>query len=381
MSIKNIKDELFKLLSFEKENAYSSKDLEEKICHNTKYDIYNQYYILLHNNTSYSFVFDMKKQVLKQVKELEEKYDQLLKQYDSEEDNDKKNKMVSTINECVYRIDSLNNVFNVINRNLKENNHNIISFSDKAINLIEKINKETNPIQKNQLEELLFRINEERRAVLTSEGGSYIIKEISELESLELRIANASENTPIYRLNRKEYLNALKDTIHAINEFYFLDFKKSKHYQVNNDLSKEENEALFHKRLDLYINKYYSLISSLFNDNYYIIEKGNSKISTDDLINYLSIYNLDGNYEIFRSKNKNTLIGNNEINKVDYQNKIEFLNGIVNTLIEKCANRINNKYIDIIDLRSDKEELINLRNIKIGEIDVLIEGEKLNARR
>ena len=147
------------------------------------------------------------------------------------------------------------------------------------------------------------------------------------------------------------------------------------------DLSKEENEALFHKRLDLYINKYYSLISSLFNDNYYIIEKGNSKISTDDLINYLSIYNLDGNYEIFRSKNKNTLIGNNEINKVDYQNKIEFLNGIVNTLIEKCANRINNKYIDIIDLRSDKEELINLRNIKIGEIDVLIEGEKLNARR
>ena len=103
-------------------------------------------------------------------------------------------------------------------------------------------------------------------------------------------------------------------------------------------------------------------------------------MSTDDLINYLSIYNLDGSYEIFRSKNKNRLIGNKDINRMDYQNKVEYLTNCVNTLGEYCANKIKNGTVEIHESRNDKDELIKLRNAKLNEIDNIIEGEKGRAR-
>ena len=381
MNIKNIKEELFKLLSLEKTCVYSSKDLEKRANHNAKYDVYNYYYMLISDNVSYSYIFDMKKDVLEKVDELEKKYNELLDKYKKEESHEVKNKLAREINSYAFKIEAYNTVFNIINKHLRTNDSNSVNISNQTIDLIKKIKKESDIEKKYHLEESLFRLNEERRLSLCEQTDSYVIKEICELESLELRIAESYSAQPTYTSNKKEFLTALKETIQAINEYYFLDYKKSKNYKENPQRSKEDNDLMFKKRLDLYTNKFYSLITSLFNTNYYMIEKGESKISTDDLINYLSIYNLDGNYEIFRSKNKNILIGNKEINKFDYQEKVNYLKGMINTLIEKCANKIKNGTVEIVDKKSDKKELLELRNFKLAEIDSIIEGEIVNARK
>ena len=100
-----------------------------------------------------------------------------------------------------------------------------------------------------------------------------------------------------------------------------------------------------------------------------------------DLINYIAIYNLDGSYEMFRSKNKNRLIGTKEINKTDYLKKVEFLNNMINMLLNQCSNKIKNSTVTLEDIKSDRDELINLRNKKICEIDTMVNGEKVHARK
>ena len=59
MSIVNIKKELLKMLSYEKEQVYSSSDIAEKSSHNIKHNIFNDYYMLIYSNDSFSFVFDL----------------------------------------------------------------------------------------------------------------------------------------------------------------------------------------------------------------------------------------------------------------------------------------------------------------------------------
>ena len=374
MSINKIRSELFKLLSDEKENVYSSKNPEEKKMHNAKYNAYNEYYMLVHKDSSFSSVFDVKDKLLKKVLELEKKYKELLELYEKEKKIEEKNKMVTDINNYVTRIETYNEIYNILNKNLKSNNNNYTDFSNKIIVLHTKIREEKSKEKLNELEEELYRMQEERRALLSSETSINIIKEISELESLESRISNTNFNLSSYTLNRREFLDELKDTIQAINEYYYLDYKKSKHYKETNELEKAQT-------FDNYVKKYYALISSAFKENYYVIEKGDLKLSTDDLINYISIYNLDENYEIFRSKNKNILIGNKEINKNDYLTKVEFLKKSINLLIDQCSNKIQNKNVKVTYQIPNQDELIELRDNKINEIETIIEGEKIHARR
>ena len=379
MNIEKIKSELFRLLSGEKESLYSSETYEDKICHNTKYKIYNDYYLNIRNNSSFEYIFNLKNQINDEASKLEKEYKALLKKYEKETLTVEKNAMVDKINLYVYQIDAYNIVYNVISKYLKNNNGNSINYSNNVIGLINNIKREKDSERKNKLEEELYQLIEERRVRLSAKTDSYIIKEICELESLELRIADAEDKIKTYKVSRKPFLSGLKSAINAINEYHFLDYKKSKHYKGDPNRSEEENKEGFKRIYSSYVNIYYSLITSLFKENYHMIGKDN-KISTDDLINYLTIYNLDGNYEVFRSKNRNILIGTSEINKTDYDSKIELLTKAINYLIEECANKIKDNQIEVTDFKSDKKDLTKQRDFKIGEIESIISEERAHAR-
>lgn len=381
MSVDFIKSELFKLLSSEKESIYSSKNDTEKREHNFKYNIYNDYYMLLRKNDSFSYVFDLKDEILKNVLEVEKHYKELLGKYSKTKDIDEKNNMVVFINEDAFKIDCLNNIYNIINRNIRTNNSDYTNTSNEIITLISKLNTEKNKDKIRNIEEKIYNLREERRVLLSSKSESYLIKQICELESIEERIASIQEYDSVIKFSKKEFLNTLKETIQAINEYYFLDYKKSKHYKEDKTLSKEENAMYINMQFDNYVNRYYSLISTAFNDNFHIVGKKDIRMSTDDLINYLAIYNLDRNYEIFRSKNKNRLIGNKDINKTDYDKKVDVLSYIVSNLIQECSVKIKTKEVNVTDSRSDKNALYALRDKKIIEIENIILGEMVHARK
>ena len=163
MSIDKIRSELFKLLSSEKEFMYSSKTQEEKNSHNTKYNAYNEYYMLVRKDSSFSSVFDMKDKLLNKVLDLEKKYKKLLEEYSKEEKIEEKNKIVININNYVARIEAYNEIYNILSKNLKSNNNNYIDFSNKIILLQTKLKKEKDKKMIKELEEEIYRMQEERR--------------------------------------------------------------------------------------------------------------------------------------------------------------------------------------------------------------------------
>ena len=355
MKIEAIKNELFKMLSIEKEAYYKGTDLKEQNKSSEEYAIFKDYYLKILNNDSFSYVYKLKDDLINESKNLENKYKELLNDYNNQDDEKLKSQLAKIVNSYVYKIDAYNKTYNIINNNLKDNDDNSLEYSNKIINLIIN-NKEDNNYE-------IYRLNDERRTRLIDMFGSNVIKYITKLESLEQLIARVSNDIiEPYKIDKKTYIASLKDTINAINDYYYLDTKNSKYYKKSDDL--------YIHRFNLYVRKYHSLIKSLFKNEFHIIETEYGKISTNELLNYLEIYNIDGIYEVFISKNKGRVIGNNELNKKDYLDNIEMINKYINKLIEDANIKFKTKNITIVDNNS-REELINERNELLKEIYLL----------
>jgi len=353
MNVDKIKMELLNLFTNENVLIYASKDSEDKNAHSIKCKLFNEYYLLISQNNVFSYAFELKNKLSKRIKDLDTKYKELLDLYNK----NKNDELIMDINNYYNQIDALKIIYKVFEKYLNAKNEDLLEFSDNIVNLIKEINNEKNNDKKCILEEKLYKLRDERRVKISNSISD--LTKIYELESIEIRLA-LKEDKEEYIVSKKEYLNSLKDSIEAINEYHYLRYKKSKFFKGTD----EENNKLY----DKYISKYYSLISSLFNDNFHVIEINNTKMSSDELINYLFIYNLDGNYELFRNKNKNKIIGNKEINKSKYLKQVELLNNSIIKLIDDCTKKFKTNNITIKDT-NNINKLMELRNKKISEID------------
>ncbi len=360
MKVDIIKSELFKLLSAEKSSYYVAKSSDERSKCSERYKIFNEYYLLINNNSTFSYVFNLKNKVKEESVRLENKYNELIINYESILSEEEREKVVPLINIYVYKIDALNTVYNILNKELKSESKNNFDYSNNVIKLLFRLDKEEDSEKRESIESEIYRLNDERRAIMTSTYGDSALKYLSVLESLEMRIARSRDDKmEPYELDKKSFIISLKETIKAINDYYFKDFKKSKYYK--------ERDADYNHRLGLYIRKYRSLISSLFQNNFCYIENKTGKISSDDLLNYLSIYNLDGDYDIFNAKNKNSLLGNEVVTRMEYKNYVDVLNGYVSKLLDDCISKfkgetitIEDKNENVKDLLDERKELFNL---------------------
>ena len=239
--------------------------------------------------------------------------------------------------------------------------------------IISKISKYNSTNDENLLKEI-YEAKMGRRKSLVLKFGEDIIDKLNSLESLEGRIAVTNlEHEKSYPINKNEFESVLKDTIKAINEYHFINYKNSNYYVVNENLSELENERVFLNRYKAYLRKFSNIISSIYKNNYTILNYDGNKISTDNLISYLSLYNLDGDYEEFKLSTKNKKINNKNLTKSEYNYEIKFIKNCINALCKDSISKIKDNYILINDNLDDRVDLISKRN---NLIDIINKTER-----
>ncbi len=301
-------------------------------------------------------------------------YNDLYKKYSSEKDKEEKGKLVKQLNEYASRINAYNECYNIISKHFTKkdelNNEDTIT-SDKIIGLLEKYNEmDKNTTEANRLLEDIYNLRVDRENKFKNLYGDKYRVYVSELESLENMASTINkEGFKTRELDSNSYILELRNTINAINEYYFInELKIKKYYKNNNNISDGNNDNKFYKKYNNYLRKFHVLISSLFGSSNYEFEVDGGMISTDDLLSYLATCNLDGDYSVYKNKFMNVKIGTQNTDKNKYIESLVFLNKCINTLCDLAQKKSKNKIIKVVDREPTKKDIINQRNGKLKEI-------------
>ncbi len=301
-------------------------------------------------------------------------YDDLYKKYSNEKNIEEKSKLLKQLNEHAFRINAYNECYNIISKHFTKkdelNNEDTIT-SDKIISLLEKYNEmDKNTSEANSLLKEIYDIRVNRENEFKELHGDNYRVYISELESLEnMASMMNTEEFKTRELNSNDYILELRDTINAINEYYFInELKIKKYYKNNNNISDGNNNNKFYKKYNNYLRKYRVLISSLFGSSNIEFEVDGQKITTDDLLSYLATCNLDGDLSVYKNKFLGVQIGTENTDKNKYIESLVFLNKCINTLCNIAEKKSKNKVIKIIDKEPIKKDIITKRNNKLREI-------------
>ena len=344
------------------------------------------------------------KTILDEVSALENEYNPMLQEYNKTKDKS----LVSKINETGRKISGYNEVINVINKYLykkaevkeepkaevKEEStvvapkapevskneekvsaddfvFNEVKRSDKIIALLRELKGlDKNTSEAASLNKQIYDLRVKREELITERLG--MITDINELESVENRIVNTSYK-PVsdYEADKNRYVQELRSTINAINEYYFLDVTKvSKHYPYDNNVSDGINDSKRLERFMFYINRFNSLIISLYGTKNFNIDVNGEKVSIDNILSYLETCNLSGGYIDFKSKFKESKIGTRTIDRKSYEEELSFVKECINRLCVMSMNKIGEGNITIKDCSPKIEHLFDERYFIIRRINV-----------
>ena len=140
--------------------------------------------------------------------------------------------------------------------------------------------------------------------------------------------------------------------------------KKSKVIS-HNQLRVEEYKEVVRKN-------YYNLIRSL----------NNPKVNAlaDALLNYLSIYNIDGGYSTFKKHYTNGKIGNEAISMNLYRKGIANIETLMNEIINLAKEDISKKMGEITInnyVKTKKDSITELRNMHVGVVKEMIQAKTI----
>ncbi len=400
MTISDMKQELFDYY-IRIQNQYLSNKNEEK--YRIKYVIISKIYKTISSMNDEmsinSYLIEIKNNSLSYRK----LYDELLPKYSKETNISIKNSIAKQLNEYAARISLYNEVYNIIKkcfvRNIKSSttkvNNSVVKtqkskfenedtiISDRIIDLLEKYNDlDKNTTEAKRIIEEVYNLRVQRENKFKELYGRDYRVFISELESIE-NIASVSfkERFKEKELDSNEFISELRNTINAINEYYFIDVLRiKKYYKHNNDLSDGNNLNKFFKKYNNYLRKFRVLISSLFNNRQIVFKVNENDITTDDLLAYLETCNLDGDYSVYKGKFSGSFIGNEEANKKKYIETLVFLNICINSLCDLVKDKLNNRKINIVDKEMVFDDFIKKRNDKLKEIYSLKQSGSLDSK-
>ena len=344
------------------------------------------------------------KTILDEVSALEDEYNPMLQEYNKTKDKS----LISKLNEMGRKISGYNEVINVINKYLYKKTEvkeepkaevkeeptvvapkapevskkeekvsaddfvfNEVKRSDKIIALLRELKGlDKNTSEAASLNKQIYDLRVKREELITERLG--MITDINELESVENRIVNTSDK-PVsdYEADKNRYVQELRSTINAINEYYFLDVTKvSKHYPYDNNVSDGINDSKRLERFMFYINRFNSLIISLYGTKDFNIDVNGEKVSIDNILSYLETCNLSGGYIDFKSKFKESKIGTRTIDRKSYEEELSFVKECINRLCVMSMNKIGEGNITIKDCSPKIEHLFDERYFIIRRINV-----------
>ncbi|NLC47820.1 MAG: hypothetical protein GX758_00465 [Tenericutes bacterium] len=218
----------------------------------------------------------------------------------------------------------------------------------------------------------LCKKREEAVFILTGYEGVNILESIDSNEDYVYSQADFIPEKP-YKLNSSEYKKEFDNLLYEIGDLQFNgedseryneSIKDKKHIQVNN----------FKNYYSSKIRKYNNLMLSLFEKNPSILSMSR------DLINSLSLFNLEGGYSSFKSKHSDGMIGSEKISSAMYNEGIERINSLKDKLISYSTQTIDKKggTIEITNHEPTKEENIKMLNKRYFEIYDLIIQKREN---
>lgn len=132
--------------------------------------------------------------------------------------------------------------------------------------------------------------------------------------------------------------------IHELSDIIF--------YGEDSETFKNQDNLKYRDLLEYKVRQYKNLMNSV-------------GINGDDLLARLSVCNLDGNYDKFKSKYKKDKIGSEVVSKVNYFDSLSDINTTIERMMREGEEYIknNNNLIRVKDSGKTKEDmLIELKN-------------------
>ena len=166
----------------------------------------------------------------------------------------------------------------------------------------------------------VFDLCSERERIVESVLGFDGINVLGQIESLE------DENYSKSFISEKEYIidsNGFKDkfnsVIHELSDVIF--------NRENSETFKKQSGFKYRDFLDYKVRQYKNLLASV-------------GIDGEDLLDVLSVYNIDGDYDKFKREHKNDLIGSDKVSKVTYFDMINKINNMIDKMAHDAKGYI-----------------------------------------
>ena len=159
----------------------------------------------------------------------------------------------------------------------------------------------------------VFDLCSEREKIVESVLGFDGINALGEIESIEDEIYSKSF------VSEKEYIidtNGFKDKLNGI----IRELSDTMFYNEESVAFKSQTAFKYRDFLDYKIRQYKNLLSSVGVDG-------------KELLNLLSVYNIDKNYEEFKSKHGNDLIGSDKTSKITYFDIMNKIDGMIDKMV------------------------------------------------
>ena len=230
-----------------------------------------------------------------------------------------------------------------VRKELEELNMKIDSLYDVRPSLVNE-----DDLRKNNLE--LAELLKKRKLLIESNyhvDGTFVWR----IESLEKRLSkttkNGMENDSI--MNANKYVSTLRDIIN------------------NYSLFKTKTER---KKL---LDKYNSMILSLFHSldvHINLSDNPEDYVTPRDLITYVGIYNIDGNYMGFENRYKGKKIASDSISREIYLANVNYIKHVINELCSMCHDEImkNDNAVTVSDYSDTREGITREINDMYNEM-------------
>ena len=364
--IKDLLSELTKAINdcyFLHESHKKTNTLESVECKNNivKYNEYKKIYDMLVKVKNINEIGAVKSFAMKDITSIVNRHKELIELYKKSTDFDEKNKYRKETDRLAFKYNILRELVQMINRSLsKYDAKKDTPVSDKKTSKIQyndanvsSIIAMLNEIKSAKIDlyrkgfslekrKRVFDLCSKREEIVESVLGFDGVNMLEEIESIEDEAFSKSY------ISEKEYVIDSRSFRERFNKI-ILDLNDVMFYQEDSEVFKEQNDLNYRDFVDYKVRQFKNITSSV-------------GLNGNDILSRLSVCNLDGNYDKFKSKYKGDKIGSDEVSKVSYSDTLEQMT----TAIEKMT-RDGEKYI------KENDDFVRVEDKGKREADVLYE--------
>ncbi len=353
-----INDCYFLYESHKKTNALESVEGKNNII---KYNEYKKVYDMLVKVKNIDEIGDVKSFVMNDISSIAKRHNELIGLHKKSTDPDERSKYRKETDRLAFKYNTLRELVQMINRSVSKydvkkdtpvsvkkapkiqyNDANVISII-AMLNEIKSakidLYRKGSSLEKRKR---VFDLCSKREEIIESVLGFDGINMLEEIESIEDEAFSKSYiSEKEYVIDSRGFRERFSKIIHDLNDVMF--------YQEDSEVFKGQSDLNYRDFVDYKVRQFKNITSSV-------------GLNGNDILSRLSVCNLDGNYDKFKSKYKGDKIGSDEVSKVSYSDTLEQMT----TTIEKMT-RDGEKYI------KENNGLVRVEDKGKRESDVLYE--------